>query len=127
MTVLRGLEQRGDLGFRRLDVARDARRGGLGLLPCGRLLDLRRFIRLFEERVAGGLPGRFPARGLLFARLVAFTAVAPGTAAVVDAAARTVLVELERLDLDLALEQLLDVGEQARVRRRHERDRETRC
>ena len=40
--------------------------------------------------------------------------------------ARRVVVELERLELDLLLDQLLDVGDQARVVARDQRDRQAR-
>ena len=89
----------------------------------------RRLVGLVEERIARrrrravrtrAARGRRRARsrGLAcehVARIAGLAVVAPGAAAVVDAAARAVFLELDRLELDLLLDQLLDVADQARV------------
>src|SRR5437868_4123233 len=113
------LEQRRHLAFR-LDVRRHARcRRLCGGFPRGRGLGRGRLVRLVEERIARNRGRAVLAlragRALAFAftraiehvtRIADFTGFAPGPAPVVDAAARTVFLELDRLELDLALEQL---------------------
>src|SRR5512133_3642876 len=111
------LEQRGDLALG-LDVGRNSTGSGLGRRFPGRSgLGGRCLVRLIEERVAWrrrrpvlALRPRRALAGRIehVARIAHLTGFAPGTAAVVDAAARPVFFELQGLELDLAFEQLLD-------------------
>src|SRR5439155_21415127 len=87
---------------------------------------LRRLVRLVEERVFRCTARARLAPALLEARRgtgsILFVALlAPGAAAVVDAATRALVLELQRLDLDLALEEFLEVSHQPVVTRRHQR------
>src|SRR4029453_4592232 len=127
------LEQRSHLALG-LDVAGYAAGGRLdaGFPPRGGRGG-RGLVGLVEERIARRsrcavfAPRRAVARAIEHvARIAHLAGFAPGAAAVVDAAARLVLVELEGLELDLSLEQLLDVTDQARVAARNEGDRQAR-
>src|SRR6185369_3059247 len=136
MTASCRLEQRRDFPLG-LDVRRDAAGGLDGGLPGGRRLGGGRLVRLVEERVAGCArravialrtwsPFTLARRIEHIARIAHLADLAPGAAAVVDAAARPVLVEFDRFELDLALEELLDVADQARVAARDESHRQPR-
>src|SRR6185295_5690143 len=116
-----GAEQRRDL-LLGLDVGRDTRRRCGTLLPRRLAAARRRLVRAIEERivVAHRLARRprraAEARVARSARGADVAALAIVVAA--NAIARwraALLVELERLDLELPAEQLLDVGDEARV------------
>ena len=130
-------EQRGDL-LLRLDVRREAARrpAPARCSHAGSAAVAGALVGLVEERIARARRLAPELRDAAPARLARLARGADSRSPALDSSSsrrarsryggRGGLVELERLELDLLLDQLLDVGDQARVVARDQRDRQAR-
>ena len=110
-------------------LARHPRRimAGIGALLLGTGVTAFGIAPLAPDALVTLAPWRGGGGRQRIAPVARLTGFAPGTAAVVDTAAGLVFFVFDGFEIDLLLDQLLDVGHQAGIAARHQRDRQARA